>query len=365
MLKISLFIMRNPSLLFLVFCAGIAFLSCQKDPDTGQYVNKRMHIEVIADNLHIPWGMGFLPNGDFLFCERNGKINIKAKGKKEYLLLLQRVVEESEGGLLGLAIDPDFENTANVFIYETVVGENRLVRLKLANGSLVEETILISGIPAAHNHDGGALRFGPDGFLYVGTGDAVQPNLSQDKNSLAGKILRVDKNGNPAPGNPFNNRIWSYGHRNVQGFDWDKSGRMFATEHGPSGEFGLCCRDEINLIMPGKNYGWPIASGGSESDTLTASVYQTGNEVLAPSGCAFIHGVEWGDWDGNLIVAALRGKRLVRFKFNDAGSSINISRADTLKGTYDRLRNVIQGPDGSILFSSSNGEDKIYRIYWD
>jgi glucose/arabinose dehydrogenase len=356
--------MKNLLFLILAFFIGFVFFSCQKDPAINNSSDKKMQIEVYADGLHIPWGMGFLPNGDFLFCERNGKINIKTKGQ-EHRLLLQRVVEESEGGLLGLEIDPDFENNANVFIYETVVGENRLVKLKLANGNLSEEAVLISGIPAAHNHDGGALRFGPDGFLYIGTGDAIQPNLSQDKNSLAGKILRVDKNGNPAPGNPFNNRIWSYGHRNVQGFDWDKGGRMFATEHGPSGEFGLCCRDEINLILPGKNYGWPIAYGGSESDPLTPSVYQTGNEVLAPSGCAFIHGAEWGDWDGNLIVAALRGKRLVRFRFSNSGSSINTSRADTLKGTYERLRNVIQAPDGSILFSSSNGEDKIYRIYWD
>jgi glucose/arabinose dehydrogenase len=284
-----------------------------------------------------------------------------------------RTVEVSEGGLLGLAIDPDFENNYYVFIYETVVGFNQVVRLKMENDVLSQDQIILTGIPAANNHDGGALRFGPDGFLYLGTGDAQVPLSAQDTSSLAGKILRIDRNGNAAKGNPFNSRIWSYGHRNVQGFDWNKQGKMIATEHGPSGEYGWCCHDELNLIEPGKNYGWPIAFGGTESDSLTPAVYHTGTETLAPSGCTFIKGSEWGTWQNDLILGALRGQRLARFDISDNGTSAT-NRQDTLVKTFNRLRNVIQAPDGSLLFSSSNkgsiiplplaDDDKIYRLFW-
>src|SRR5262249_2927394 len=133
---------------------------------------------------------------------------------------------------------------------------------------LTEDQVILSGIPEASNHDGGALKFGPDGYLYVGTGDALSPSKAQDKSSLSGKILRIDRDGNAAPGNPFGNRIWSLGHRNVQGFAWTSAGTMLATEHGPSGEFGWCCHDELNLIQPGKNYGWPITYSGMEKDSL-------------------------------------------------------------------------------------------------
>jgi glucose/arabinose dehydrogenase len=248
-----------------------------------------------------------------------------------------------------------------------------VVRLKYENELLTQDQILLTGIPAANNHDGGALRFGPDGFLYLGTGDALMSNLAQDTNSLAGKILRMDRNGNPAPGNPFNNYVWTYGHRNVQGFDWNEQGKMIATEHGPTSEFGWCCHDEINLIEPGKNYGWPIAIGGTETDSLTPAIFQTGFEVFAPSGCTFIHGAEWGAWDGKFIFGALKAQRLVSFNISADGTTVS-NREDTLVGTYQRLRNVVQAPDGSLLFCSSNvgvatppplaGDDKIYRMYW-
>lgn len=365
--------MKNISVLLILFFLFFAFTTCKKDSEIPNG-SRRLKIEVFVKNLQVPWGMAFLPNGDFLFCERNGQINLKKKGTIDYDLIMFRSVQVYEGGLLGIAIDPDFENNNYVFIYETVVGHNRVVRLKFLNGVLIQDQIILSGIPAANNHDGGALRFGPDGFLYLGTGDAVMPNLAQDTSSLAGKILRIDRNGNAAAGNPFNSRIWSYGHRNVQGFDWNFQGKMFATEHGPSGEFGWCCHDEINLIEPGKNYGWPITYGGMETDSLTPAIYQTGFDVLAPSGCTFIKGKEWAAWEGDFILAALRGERLSVFDVNASGNNIN-NRQDTLTGVYQRLRNVVQAPDGSLLFSSSNvgianpgplvGDDKIYRLYWE
>jgi glucose/arabinose dehydrogenase len=348
-------------------------VACQKDPAISSDTNISKHpkVSVFIKNLQNPWGVAFLPDGDFIFVERIGNINLLKAGASDYNLIMFRNVEVSEGGLLGIAIDPNFNNNHYIFIYETIVGSNHLVRLKLENNVLSEDQVILGGIPSANNHDGGALRFGPDGYLYLGTGDATHPNLAQDKNSLAGKILRMDKNGNPAPGNPFNTLIWTYGHRNVQGFDWNKEGKMIATEHGPTTEFGWCCHDEINLIEAGKNYGWPLVIGDMEGDSLTPPIYQTGSEVWAPSGCTFIKGTEWGSWENDFILGALKGQRLVRFDISPDGTEV-LNRQDTLIGTFQRLRNIIQAPDGSLLFSSSNigtstppplaGDDKIYRI---
>ncbi len=357
----------------LFFALLLVFTTCKKDPEIT-HNGKHLKIEVFVKDLQVPWGMAFLPNNDFLFCERNGEINLKKYGAPDYNLIMFRSVQPSEGGLLGLAIDPLFETNHFIYIYETVVGYNQLVRLTMVNDVLTQDQILITGIPAANNHDGGALRFGPDGYLYLGTGDALHPDSAQSKTSLAGKILRLDRDGNAAPGNPFGTRIWTYGHRNVQGFDWNNEGKMISTEHGPTSEFGWCCHDEINLIEPGKNYGWPITMGGMETDSLTPAIYQTGFEVWAPSGCTFIHGKEWGSWENDFIFGALKAQKLVHLDISADGTTV-LNRADTLTGTYQRLRNVIQAPDGSLLFSSSNvgtasppplaGDDKIYRLFWE
>lgn len=365
--------MKNHSPFFFLCFFFYAFVSCKKDPEITDPL-KHLKLEVFIKNLQVPWGMAFLPNGDFLFCERNGQLNLKKKDATDYDLIMFRSVQVYEGGLLGLAVDPDFENNNYVFIYETVVGYNQVVRLKFENGIMSQDQVILSGIPAANNHNGGALHFGPDGYLYLGTGDAVIPNLAQDTGSLAGKILRFDRSGNTPAGNPFNNLVWTYGHRNVQGFAWSEQGKMIATEHGPTGEFGWCCNDEINIIESGKNYGWPITYAGQESDSLTPAAYCTGSDVLAPSGCTFIKGKEWGSWEGDFILAALRGQRLSHFDVNAFGNNVS-NRIDTLSGVFQRLRNIIQAPDGSLLFSSSNigtasppplvGDDKIYRLYWE
>lgn len=363
---------KNHKILFLSILLFL-FIACEKDP-TIETPAKKLKIEIFIKNLQVPWGMAFLPNGDFIFCQRDGQIDLMKNHSSDYNMIMFRTVSSSEGGLLGLAIDPNFDNNHYIYIYETIVGSNQVVRLKLENDVLIQDAIILTGIPAANNHDGGALKFGPDDYIYLGTGDAQVPTLSQDTSSLAGKILRIDRDGNAAPGNPFNSRIWTYGHRNVQGFDWDKQGKMISTEHGPTTEFGWCCHDEINLIEPGKNYGWPIAIGGTETDSLTPALYQTGFETWAPSGCTFIKGKEWGAWEDDFIFCALKGQRLVRFDMTANGDSV-LNRQDTLIGNFQRLRNIIQAPDGSLLFSSSNvgtasppplvGDDKIYRIFFE
>ncbi len=354
-----------------LFTILLLFLStCKKD------VPVETHLTITAwiQNLQNPWGMQFLPNGDFLFCERPGQVNLLKKGAANYSLIMFRQVLTSEGGLLGLAIDPQYGSNHYVYIYETVSGGNRVVRLKLEDDLLTQDAILLDSIPKANNHDGGALRFGPDGYLYAGTGDALVPASAQDTFSLAGKILRMDRNGAPAAGNPFNNYVWTLGHRNVQGFDWNGQGRMFATEHGPTGEFGWYAHDEVNLIVAGRNYGWPLAICPNETDSSkTPPMYCSGNDTWAPSGCTFIKGSEWGSWEGNFILGALKGERLIRFVPNASGDAI-VAKYDTLNGQFMRLRNIIQAPDGALIFSSSNigppittplvGDDKIYRMEW-
>lgn len=357
-------------ILFIFF--ALLFWYCKKDEAVTEKP-KQLKITEFVKNLELPWGMAFLPNGDFIFSERHGRISLLKKGETTHTAIMYRPVQTvSEGGLLGLAVDPDFNKTHYIFIYETL-DSNHVVRLKLENDVLTEDKVILRSIPQGLNHDGGGLRFGPDGYLYVGTGDGLVPNTAQDKNSLAGKILRIDKDGNAAPGNPFNTRVWSYGHRNVQGFDWMPDGKMIATEHGPTSEFGWCCHDEINYIQPGKNYGWPLVYGGNETDTLTPPLFHSGFDTWAPSGCTFIKGKQWGAWENCFLVGALRGKRLIRFEMTSSPSVINMK--DTLQGVYLRLRNVIQAPDGSILFNTSNvgfqgqpqipGDDKIYRMSWE
>ncbi|HXB39544.1 MAG TPA: PQQ-dependent sugar dehydrogenase [Bacteroidia bacterium] len=363
--------MKNVIFSLLVVFSFACFVSCKKDQPIPLY-KKKLKMEVFIKNLEIPWGMGFLPNGDFLFVQRGGNIDLRKKGAGDYNLIMFRQVKVSEGGLLGLLIDPNFNTNHYVYIYETNTDTtNQLVRLIMNNDALVQDKIILGNIPASYNHDGGGLGFGPDGYIYVGTGDALKPNNAQDKNSLSGKILRMDRDGNSAPGNPFNNYVWTYGHRNIQGFAWNSAGKMISTEHGPTTEFGWCCHDEINLIEPGKNYGWPLAIGGTETDTLTPPIYQTGFETIAPSGCTFIKGAEWGAWENTFMLGALKGEKLIRLEISLPG--VFIARHDTLSNILGRLRNVIQGPDGSIYFSSGNvgypsqqvGDDKIYRLYWE
>ena len=188
------------------------------------------HVAIVATGLDVPWGMDLLPNGDLMVAERNGRITRIDPGTGSKTQLTQRpALDQGEGGLLGLALDPNFNKTGWVFIYETVKDQNHIVRLKMEGETLIEEQVILQGIPKARYHNGGILRFGPDGYLYAGTGDGREPQSAQDTAGLGGKILRLTKNGEPAPGNPFNNAVYSVGHRNVQGLAWNAAGQLYAT----------------------------------------------------------------------------------------------------------------------------------------
>ncbi|BCX14576.1 MAG: glucose sorbosone dehydrogenase [Patescibacteria group bacterium] len=324
-----------------------------------------LQIAVIASDLDTPWAIAFLPDGNMITTERKGSVRLidKKDGLLENpIFVFDDVVEKGEGGLLGVAVHPNFGANGFVYFYYTYKSSsnvfNKVVRMVFKDNSLIFDKVIVNDIPASQNHNGGRIKFGPDGYLYITTGDAEKPSLAQDKNSLAGKILKVDDDGNPATGNPFDNLVYSYGHRNPQGITWDENGTLWATEHGPSGlETG---NDEINKIEPGKNYGWPEIRGAETKDGMVSPILESGKgNTWAPSGIAY--------FEGKLYFGGLRGEALYRVVFVDEKPKL-----ETLfKGEFGRIRDVVLGPDNMLYITTSNkdgrgrpGEkdDKIIRI---
>ncbi|MGO4615023.1 sorbosone dehydrogenase family protein [Nocardia sp. 2YAB30] len=310
--------------------------------------------EEVASDIDVPWGLAFLPEGGALVAERDtGRILRLAPGRApEQAYQLPGVAARGEGGLLGLAVPPDYAENRYVYAYFTVDTDIRIVRFRLDG----PPEVLVTGIAKAGNHDGGRIAFGPDGMLYAGTGDAGQSARSQDPASLNGKILRMTPEGRAAPGNPnTGSPVYSLGHRNVQGLAWDRAGRLFASE------FGQDRFDEINLIEPGRNYGWPAVegAGGAERGYTDPLVTWTTAEA-SPSGIAIA-----GD---TLYVAALRGRRLWTVPLQ--GGGLGEPRAE-LRDRYGRLRTVAVAPDGALWLTTSNtdgrgevgrGDDRVLRF---
>jgi glucose/arabinose dehydrogenase len=323
---------------------------------------------IVAEGLDTPWAIAFLPTGDMLVTERKGTVRLVTKNGQlgeDPVSTIGSVKEIGEGGLLGIALHPDFEKNNYVYLYYTFSAEgdstkNRVVRMKYDNGKLINEEIILDKIPGASNHNGGRIKFGPDNFLYITTGDAQEPSQAQDKNSLAGKILRVTPEGKPAPGNPFNNEVYSYGHRNPQGIGWGKSGTMYETEHGPSGGSLGTGNDEVNVIRPGDNYGWPVIQGDQTKEgMITPSNNSTPSVAWAPGGIAVI--------DNKLYFGGLRGQAL----YEQYPEDEYLIFKEHLKGKYGRIREVILGPDNMLYITTSNRDgrgipnktdDRIIRI---
>lgn len=322
-------------------------------------------IETVATGLDTPWALDFAPDGRIFVTERAGRIRIVENGKlhAEPWMTLE-VAAVGEAGLLGLAVDPQFLRNRYVYVaytYHTgTFGKaNRLVRLRddPASGKGVVDKVLIDNLPGANNHDGGRVKFGADGKLYWTTGDAQTTRYSQDLKSLAGKILRLNPDGSVPADNPFaNSYVYSTGHRNPQGLAWQPgSGRLFATEHGPSG-FQGCCRDEVNLIEPGKNYGWPEIRGDETKDGMVAPLLHAGtSETWAPAGAAF---ASQGPWAGSLLFTGLRGQTLYRVIFDPANSA-KVERLERhLVRQFGRLRDVVEGPDQALYLLTSNRDGR-------
>ncbi|AUY49080.1 PQQ-dependent sugar dehydrogenase [Streptomyces sp. CB01881] len=318
----------------------------------------------VTDGLQSPWGLVVLPDGDLLVSERDsGRIlRVSAKdGTRTEAGTVPGVVAGGEGGLLGLALSPGYPTDHLVYAYLSTEADNRIVRLTYdpaqpATRQLGDPAVLLTGIPRGHRHNGGRIAFGPDGLLYAGTGDSSNPALSQDKGSLGGKILRLSPDGTPAPGNPFpGSPVYSYGHRNVQGLAWDPQGRLWASE------FGQDNWDELNLIRPGANYGWPVVEGIGNRPEFTDPVVQWRPSEASPSGIAYADGAVW--------MAALRGTRLWRVPLD--GDRPAAAPQEFLTGAYGRLRTVVADRDGTLLLVTSNtdgagdprpGDDRILRV---
>ena len=319
-------------------------------------------IEVVAGKLKIPWSIDWTPDRTALFTERGGDLRIIRDG----ILLPDPIFsvdvnDDAEGGLLGIAVDPEFEENQYIYMYQTYKTDgttlNKVVRYTLANATVSEDLVLVDGIPGASYHDGGRIQFGPDGNLYITTGDAGNPSLAQDLDSLAGKILRITREGAIPQDNPFSNSaVWSWGHRNPQGMDWDGSGNLIATEHGPSGERGVA-HDEINLILPGANYGWPETVGDESMAGMQDPLLHTGSETWAPSGSEFYDGDMIPGWTGKYFVANLRGEHL-RMIDLDLSNNGTHSHEGLFEGQFGRLRDVQTGPDGFLYLLTSNRDGR-------
>jgi glucose/arabinose dehydrogenase len=346
--------MRAAALLALAAPAGLA--ACGGSGSNGDDVEAAAARTTIATGLHVPWGIAFLPNRDALVAERTtGRIIRIKKGshRKRVVMKVPGVdTDAGEGGLLGLAVSPRYKRDHLVYAYFTSASDNRIVRFKL--GGSVRP--VVTGIARGFIHDGGRIAFGPDGKLYAGVGETGERNLAQDKSSENGKILRMNADGSVPSDNPYpGSRVWSLGHRNVQGLAWDRAHRLWATE------FGQDTFDEVNHIRKGRNYGWPVVEGKGDTQggRFTNPLVTWSTDEASPSGAAIVR--------GNLYVGALQCECVWRVPLHGAQTG----KPRKMLTGYGRVRTVVRAPGGSLWIATSNrdgrgsprdGDDRIVRV---
>ncbi|MDX6697242.1 MAG: hypothetical protein QOE65_639 [Solirubrobacteraceae bacterium] len=320
-------------------------------------------VSTVATGLDIPWEIAFLPDGRALITERPGRVRMLLPDGTLRTAATVDVVAEGEGGLLGLAVDPDFARNSFVYLYRTTARGNEVARYRLDGSRLREQAVVVQDIPAGTIHDGGRIHFGPDGWLYIATGETGNGALAQDPNSLGGKFLRLaPQDARGSGGEP---QVFSSGHRNPQGFGWDRAGRLVATEHGPSGGDGPHGFDEVNIVRRGGNYGWPEVYGRNHGRfDAPVIVYE---QAIAPSGATFVS-QPGSAWTGDFLFGALIGEqvRRVRLRGDRAVVDERVPEID-----LGRVRTVVEGPDGALYALTSNrdgrgtprpGDDRLVRI---
>jgi aldose sugar dehydrogenase len=337
-------------------------------------------VEIIAAGLNIPWSVVFPTADRMLISERSGTVReiVNTELNPDPIYIFEEVVSQEEAGLMGLALHPLYDQNRFVYAcYAASGGEgiiDKVVRLVDQGDSLTFDRVIVDNIPSAQYHAGCRIKFGPDDMLYITTGDAIQKDLAQDIDSLAGKILRVDPDGNIPADNPFpGSKVYSLGHRNPQGIDWEpESGVMFSSEHGPSGFDGAPGGDEINLIVPGGNYGWPLVShDGVLEGTLKPLIQFTPAE--APASALYYASDVMPFFTGSLFFGALRGEGVIQLVLSETNNqNLKVERVEKIISDVGRVRDVVAGPDGSIYFTTSNrdgrgqvrlGDDHLYRIF--
>jgi aldose sugar dehydrogenase len=359
----------------IVFIAAAVAFGCGNAAPTGTSENAEFQVEdgvkfraeVVASNLEVPWAFAWLPNGNILFTERRGRVRIIESGKLRPtpVYTVPDVEPSSESGLMDISVHPDFASNGFVYLAYSYNKDGRrvkVVRYKFADNSFSEPKVIIEGIPGAPNHAGMRADFGPDSKLYITTGDATDWNLSQKLDSLAGKTLRLNDDGSVPSDNPFvktpgaRPEIWSYGHRNAQGLAWQPgSGLMFQTEHGPSSFEGKGSGgDEVNIVEAGKNYGWPVIHHNQTREGMISPLLEY-SPACAPASAMFYNGSHFPVWKGNFFFGCLRGARIIRVVLD--GRRV-VKQENILAGVYGRIREMAEGPDGYIYFSTSNRDGR-------
>lgn len=370
--------MRIPTLamsaLLLLGAAGAS-------PDSRSVKTKdgvSLKVEIFVDGLEVPWSVAFTSPARMLVTERPGRVRVVENGvlRKAPLAVIADVESRGETGLMGLTLAPDYPASRLIYLSYayTVTGgiRVRVVRYRDDGSGLSDRKVILEGLPAAQFHAGCRLRFGPDGKLYVTTGDATTGEIAQKMGSLGGKTLRLNPDGsipadNPFPGSP----IYSLGHRNSQGLDWQPgTGLQFQTEHGPSGFDGPGGGDEVNIVEAGKNYGWPVVHHKESKEGMVSPLLEF-TPAIAPSGASFVTGSRVPALRGDFLFACLRGERLMRVRLDPKDPRHVLATEALFDHEFGRLREVQNGPDGAIYFTTSNrdgrgsvhpGDDRVLRL---
>ena len=365
--------MRSTVVGLATLAAAIA-LACSHPPpgrgagevETSRQSQTSFRVETVASNLQVPWSIVWAPDGRMIFTERPGRVRIYENGKlrPQPLFTVPDVEPRGESGLMSVALHPQFASNHWLYLsyaYNAGGQQVRVVRYRETPNGLTDRKVIIENIPAAQFHAGCRLRFGPDGKLYITTGDATQRELAQRLDSIAGKTLRLNDDGTVPSDNPFfgqaNARpeIWTYGNRNAQGIDFQPgTNLLFETEHGPSGFDGPGGGDEVNILERGKNYGWPVIHHRATHEGMEAPLLEY-TPACAPASGTFYRGSAFSQFKGNFFFGCLVGTRLIRVVLD--GRRV-VNQENLLEKKYGRIRDVAEGPDGYIYFSTSNRDGR-------
>ena len=323
-------------------------------------------VQTIASWLQVPRALAWIDMETALITERNGTIQKLAQGSVSPYHTIANTRSVEEAGLMGITLDPDY--TTNKFVYVSVAQDStvNLIRYTDTGEGLTEETVVFGMLPAARYHAGGAIAFGPDGKLYASIGDALQGQKAQDLTTYHGTIIRLNSDWTIPSDNPFSgSAIRSYGHRNVQGLDWDADGTLIASEHGPSGMDGPGGGDEVNIIQAGGNYGRPLVSH-TKTKEGTINALRTYTPAIAPNGLIIYQGEQFPQWNNKILMATLKGEQIIVID-----PATGEEREKLFVWQYGRIRSISVSPDGSLYFTTSNrdgrgkaqdGDDKIMQI---